>query len=55
VSKVNSSFSERSFARSLPDWIREAVLRRVQDVLDEDAVRTSLSDPNSLIIGYEWK
>jgi hypothetical protein len=43
------------FARSLPDWIGEAVLRRVQDVLDEDGVRTSLSDPNSLIIGHEME
>lgn len=43
VSKGNSSFSERLFSRSLPDWIGEAVLQRVRGVLDEDAVRTSLS------------
>ena len=48
VSKGNSSFSERLFARSLPDWIGEAVLQRVRGVVDEDPVRMSLSDPTPL-------
>jgi tetratricopeptide (TPR) repeat protein len=47
VSKGNSSFGSHLFAKALPDWIGQEALKKLQLVLNEEAVRTSLGNPHS--------
>ena len=48
VSKGNSGFGSHLFAAALPDWIGQEVLKKLQVVLNEEAVRTSLGNTSSL-------
>jgi hypothetical protein len=47
-SETTTYTSVRHFAAALPDWIGQEVMEKLKVVLDEDAVRTSMRNPNPL-------